>query len=327
MATVISISSADWGSRALQPGLSDSALARRGKWPEWTQPDDIITGDWTDAAISVAGATAEKSQIAEWFPHTTVFIVLWSPSVYNLLHLFVLHLPPRPSVSSIHRTRYNKLEQCWNNKDILTLFNYFVCFQLAIRCVIWTLGSELEGKKVLSLHLVADVCEENVPHNRGLYGTLVLARSQRCPYRAAKNTGFFFFFAASRSVLALWASVKGCSELGTRRLKMRRWILAEGLKDFRKADGGTETNNAAQLNINSCWWRERFLSSRPRWYVQITRVAPKKQNPHVVIHEMPSSPLATHRRTHSKFPALHTGAHLQACWAWNTAFQSQVACS
>lgn len=94
MATVISISSADWGSRALPPGLSDSALARWGKWPEWTQPDDIITGDWTDAAILFAGATAEKGQIAEWFPHTTVFIVLWSPSVYNVLHLFVLHLPP-----------------------------------------------------------------------------------------------------------------------------------------------------------------------------------------------------------------------------------------
>lgn len=98
---------------------------------------------------------------------------------------------PHPSVSSIHRTRYNKLEQCWNNKDILTLFYCFVCFQLAIRCVIWMLRSELEGKKVQFLHLVADVCEENVPHNRGLYGTLVLARSQRCPYRAAKNTGLF----------------------------------------------------------------------------------------------------------------------------------------
>lgn len=70
-----------------------------------------------------------------------------------------------------------------------------------------------------------------------------------------------------------------------------------------------------------------LLSSQPRWSVQITRVVPKQQDPHVVIHEMPSSPLATHRRRHSKIPALHTGAHLQACWAWNTAFQSQVTCS
>lgn len=192
MATVISISSADWGSRALQPGLSDSALARWGKWPEWTQPDDIITGDWTDAAISFAGATAEKSQIAEWFPHTTVFIVLWSPSVYNVLHLFVLHLPPAHlSLPYIEQDLIS-----WNNLETtkmfwLSLFYYFVCSRLVIRCVIWMLGSELEGKKVLFLHLVADVCEENVPHNRGLYWTLVLARSQPCPYRAAKNTGFF----------------------------------------------------------------------------------------------------------------------------------------
>lgn len=135
MATVRSISSADWGSRALQPGLSDSTLARRGKRPEWTQPDDIITGDWTDAAVSMAGAFTETSWIAEWFPQTLIFMVLWSPSVSNLLHLFVIHLPS-PSLPSppplpiclfhILETvrRLNELEHCQNNKDTLTTFSF-----------------------------------------------------------------------------------------------------------------------------------------------------------------------------------------------------------
>lgn len=57
---------------------------------------------------------------------------------------------------------------------------------------------------------------------------------------------------------------------------MRRWILVAGLKDFCKADSVTETNNAEQLNINSCWWGGRCFHfwvdyhadtcKQPKWY-------------------------------------------------------------
>lgn len=186
MATVISISSADWGSRALQPGLSDSTLARWGKWPEWTQPDDIRTGDWTDAAISMAGALTETSWIAEWFPHTPIFMVLWSPSVYNLQHLFVIHLPPAhlslPYIEHGKKTKWaGLLSKQQRHVDFILFFLLPTGDSV---CVIWTFG-EMSRREKVFLHLFADVCREKVPHDRGLYGTLVLARSQRCPSRVA----------------------------------------------------------------------------------------------------------------------------------------------
>lgn len=57
-----------------------------------------------------------------------------------------------------------------------------------------------KGKKKCS-YIWSQMCvEENVPHNRGLYGTLVLARSQRCPPRAAVLLKTVFFFSFSPRV-------------------------------------------------------------------------------------------------------------------------------
>lgn len=173
MATVISISSADWGSRALQPGLSDSTLARWGKWPEWTQPDDIRTGDWTDAAISMAGALTETSWIAEWFPHTPIFMVLWSPSVYNLQHLFVIHLPPAhlslPYIEHGKKTKWaGILSKQQRHVDFILFFFASNWWFSVCDLNIW--GNEQKGKKcsyicsqmcVEKLFLTTGVCMEH----------------------------------------------------------------------------------------------------------------------------------------------------------------------
>lgn len=145
----------------------------------------------------------------------------------------VCHPPPPPPICLFHTSNIvrwlNELEDCQNNRHV-----DFILFFASNS--VWSeyLGKWAEREKKCS-YIWSQMCvEENVPHNRGLYGTLVLARSQRCPPRAAvllKTVFFFFFLATSRSVLALWASDKGCSELSTHTFKIRWWILATSLKN------------------------------------------------------------------------------------------------
>lgn len=148
----------------------------------------------------MAGALTETSWIAEWFPHTPIFMVLWSPSVYNLLHLFVIHLPSAhlslPYIEHARKTNWaGTLSKQQRHVDFILFFasNWW-------SCVIWTFGEMSRKKEKVFLHLFTDVSRENVPHDRGLCGTLALARSQCCPFRAAALLKTVFFSHLSQRV-------------------------------------------------------------------------------------------------------------------------------
>lgn len=105
--------------------------------------------------------------------------------------------PAHLSLPYIEHSKMTKWAGRLSKQQTRWLYSLF-CFQ---QCVIWIFGEmSRKGKKKCS-YIWSQMCvEENVPHNRGLYGTLVLARSQRCPPRAAVLLKTVFFFSFSPRV-------------------------------------------------------------------------------------------------------------------------------
>lgn len=136
----------------------------------------------------MAGALTETSWIAEWFPHTPIFMLLWSPSVYNLLHLFVIHLPSAhlslPYIQHVKKTkRAGTLSKQRRHVD------FILFFASSWRFGVWSerLGKRAERKEKCSyicsqmwvekMFLTTGVCME---HWRWHAVSAVLLELQRC---------------------------------------------------------------------------------------------------------------------------------------------------